>query len=220
MQPASLEAVLAGVVKPITASDPRPSAIDKHPLTGAVWVGRLGIRGDEQADREVHGGLDKAVHHYPFDHYPAWRQDLPTAHQRLSAHGAFGENFSSLGWTEDTVCLGDVVAAGEARLEISHGRQPCWKLNSRFETPDMVLRVTQSKRCGWYYRVLEEGQVQAGAPLEILERPHPEWTIARLFAVLFVEAPAADLLHGLLELGVLADAWKERANKRLRRAPE
>src|SRR5690606_21570785 len=113
------------------------------PRTDVVRIGPLGLEGDEQGDPRVHGGVDKAVHHYPFEHYAAWRAelgDLPV----LAAPGAFGENLCSTGLDEDSVCLADRYALGDAVLEVSQGRQPCWKLNDRFGVRDMARRVQDS----------------------------------------------------------------------------
>src|SRR5690606_1145821 len=165
--PASLLAVLIGSAVPYT----RPgsmSGIAKRPVDATLDIGVSGLRGDEQGDLRVHGGPDKAVHHYPFDHYAAWRGELG-AHALLDAAGAFGENFSTLGWTEQTVCIGDVVQAGTAVLEVSQGRQPCWKLNDRFDVPDMARRLQASGRTGWYYRVPEPGKVRVGDSLHLLQ---------------------------------------------------
>ncbi len=139
-----MDALLAGKARAYT----RPgtmSGIDKRPLAGAVRIGELGIEGDEQDDLRVHGGPDKAVHHYAFDHYAAWRNDLGTL-PLLEAPGAFGENISTRGITEAEVCLGDSFALGDALLEVSQGRQPCWKLNDRFGVADMARRVQATGR--------------------------------------------------------------------------
>src|SRR5690606_16433169 len=116
------------------------SAIDKRPLEGAVRIDELGVAGDEQGDTRVHGGVDKAVHHYPFEHYATWRAELGEL-PALASPGAFGENISTRGLDEATVCLGDRFALGTAVLEVSQGRQPCWKLNDRFGVKDMARRV-------------------------------------------------------------------------------
>src|SRR5690606_2988653 len=121
-----VDALLAGAAKPYTRPGSR-SAIDKRPLAGTVSIGTLGFDGDEQGDPRVHGGPDKAVHHYAFDHYPAWRGDIGDS-PLLRAPGAFGENISTLGLDESNVCLGDRFELGTALLEVSQGRQPCWKL--------------------------------------------------------------------------------------------
>src|SRR3546814_5998980 len=104
-----------------------------------------------------------------FDHYPAWREDIGDS-PLLHVPGAFGENISTRGLDEDNVCLGDRFELGSALLEVSQGRQPCWKLNDRFGVPDMVRRVQSSGRTGWYYRVLRPGTARAGEPLRLASR--------------------------------------------------
>ncbi|MCW2271137.1 6-N-hydroxylaminopurine resistance protein [compost metagenome] len=192
------------------------SAIDKQPRTGEVAVTALGLAGDEQGDLRVHGGKEKAIHHYPREHYDAWALELG-GHPLLQAPGAFGENFSTYGWTEHTVCLGDRLRVGSAVLEISQGRMPCWKLNDRFGVRDMSLRVQQSGRTGWYYRVLEEGMVAAGALIELIERPCPKWSVARLSSVLFDKQVDADILRQCLALP-LAPSWRRTLERRLEKA--
>src|SRR3546814_18253054 len=113
-----VDALLAGTAKPYTRPGSR-SAIDKHPLAGTVTIGELGFAGDEQGDPRVHGGPDKAVHHYAFDHYPAWREDIGDS-PLLRAPGAVGENISTRGLDEDKVCLGDRFELATALLEASH----------------------------------------------------------------------------------------------------
>lgn len=177
-----IEAVCTGAVQPY-ARDSR-SAIHKTPVTGRVRALALGLVGDAQGDPRLHGGLDKAVHHYPLEHYAAWRAELG-GHALLGAPGAFGENLHGLGLTEASVCLGDRWRAGEALLEVTQARQPCWKLDERFGLPGMARRVQQSRRTGWYYRVLEEGCLWAGADLVLEHRPYPQWPLLRLLDLLY-----------------------------------
>ncbi|WP_241388136.1 FAD-dependent oxidoreductase [Pseudomonas aeruginosa] len=148
-----LDALLTGRARPFTRPGSR-SGIAKSPRDGALRVTPVGLEGDEQGDLRVHGGVEKAIHHYPREHYAAWIAELGE-HPLLMQAGAFGENFSTSGWSEVDVCLGDRVRAGTALLEVSQGRMPCWKLNDRFEVAGMSLRVQESGRTGWYYRVLE-----------------------------------------------------------------
>lgn len=154
-----LDALLTGRARPFTRPGSR-SGIAKSPRDGALRVTPVGLEGDEQGDLRVHGGVEKAIHHYPREHYAAWIAELGE-HPLLMQAGAFGENFSTSGWSEADVCLGDRVRAGTALLEVSQGRMPCWKLNDRFEVAGMSLRVQESGRTGWYYRVLEEGVAAA-----------------------------------------------------------
>ena len=193
--------------------DTEHSAIAKTPITGEVVITALGIAGDQQADKIHHGGPDKALHHYPADHYDHWQQVLG-AHPDLIP-GGFGENISTLGLTEADVLLGDRFRLGTALIEVSHGRQPCWKLAHRFGVPGLVAQVVKSGRAGWYTRVLEPGVARTGDRLELTERGLPEWTMARLFHVLIggghKQDPAA-LTH-LANLPVLAEDWHRRARE-------
>ncbi|MGJ3438950.1 MOSC domain-containing protein [Pseudomonas sp. Je.1.5.c] len=214
MNPAKpiLDSLLTGVAVPFSRPGSR-SGIDKQPRQGRLKVTSLGIEGDEQGDLRVHGGVEKAIHHYPRDHYPDWLAELGE-HALLKQPGAFGENFSSVGWREADVCLGDRIRVGTALLEISQGRMPCWKLNDRFDVAQMALRVQQSGRTGWYYRVLEEGEVEAGDELHLVERPYADWSVARLSAVLFDKRLETELLSQCLALP-LVPSWRKTLQRRL-----
>jgi MOSC domain-containing protein YiiM len=139
MRALTIDGVLAGKAVEFTRPGSR-SAIAKSPLEGMQRVTLLGILGDEQGDLRVHGGPDKAIHHYPADHYARWRNDIG-AHPLLDAPGAFGENISTHGMAEDAICLGDRFRLGTALVEVSQSRQPCWKLSDRFAVSDMARRV-------------------------------------------------------------------------------
>ena len=207
-----VKALLTGKVRAYTRPGSR-SGIDKQPVAGPLHIGPLGLTGDEQGDLRVHGGIDKAVHHYPFDHYAAWQRDLG-ALPLLETAGAFGENISTTGIDETTVCLGDRFHLGTAVLEVSQGRQPCWKLNDRFGIPDMARRVQDSGRSGWYYRVLQPGHAQAGDHLACIERPHPDWSLARLAALLYGRVLDPALLEPALALP-LVPSWRRLIERRL-----
>lgn len=208
----SLDALLTGRAQPFT----RPgsfSAINKHPRHDQLTVTKLGLGGDEQGDLRVHGGVEKAIHHYPYEHYAAWTAELG-AHSLLAQPGAFGENFSTTGWTEHNVCLGDRIRAGTALLEVSQGRLPCWKLSDRFAVAELAMRVQQSGRTGWYYRVLEEGVVSAGCNLQLVERQFSDWSLTRLSAVLFDKRVDNELLRECLALP-LVPSWRRTLERRL-----
>ncbi len=193
-----------------------PSAIGKTPVTGAVGIHRLGLDGDEQADLAVHGGVDKAIHHYPHDHYAFWREAIGD-HPLLSGYGAFGENIATHGLTEDTICVGDRWRLGTALVEVSQGRQPCWKLDHRFDGAAVNARVVKSRRSGWYYRVLEEGTVAAGDGMVLVDRPYPAWSVQRVFGLLIAGEHKKDRegLEALGEVTPLAAAWIRRRAKLL-----
>lgn len=208
-----IDRVLIGPVAPLGARK-APSGIDKHPVEGRVWLGQEGLDGDTQGDRKHHGGRQKAVHHYAFEHYATWRREIgdrPLLHRA----GAFGENLSTIGIDESRVAIGDVFRLGEALIEVSQGRQPCWKLNLRFDVADMALRVQKSGRTGWYYRVLEPGFVETGDELRLIERRSPAWTIQRLWRTLYIDVLNRDELAAMAALPGLPDNWRRYARSRL-----
>lgn len=123
-----VRAILAGKSAPLGKLGVA-SGIFKRPPEARVGVTRAGLEGDEQGDKKHHGGREKALHHYAFEHYDAWRADNPTLAPSLASEGAFGENISTNGLTEADVGVGDVFRLGSALVQISQARQPCWRLN-------------------------------------------------------------------------------------------
>ncbi len=166
------------------------SAIAKRPVAGPVAIGRLGLAGDEQVE-DAHGGPHMAVHLYPLAHHDYWRGAIG-AHPLLDDPGAFGSNVAVDGLTERDVHIGDRFRLGTAQLEISQPRKPCWKIDSRFDRPGMVDAIIETGRCGWYFRVIEEGAAQAGDLLTRDERGDTEWTIAHAFDAIWARAKAFD----------------------------
>lgn len=190
------------------ASDPmeRPwtTAFAKEAVAGPVWLGATNLAGDEQADPRYHGGPDKAVLCYAAAHYPHWDAELG----RTLPFGGFGENFTVEGMDESTVCLGDVYEVGEARVEVSQPRLPCWKIARHWGMKDLSARVQRTRRTGWYLRVLEAGNVEAGQRIVRIDRPYPEWTIARANEALYTRPRAVDEIAGLAACPALAESLK------------
>ena len=205
--------VLAGRVIPL-GENGRTSAINKRPVGGPWGIGVHGLSIDAQANRKHHGGLEKALHHYALDHYPVWRHEIGP-HPLLNAPGAFGENLSTLGWTEETICVGDIVRFGTALLQVSQGRQPCLTLNLHFNLKDMALRVQQSGRAGWYYRVLEPGVAREGDVMLLIERSRSDWTLARLNQLLYHDVRNNAALAEMTNIVELSQNWRDLARRRL-----
>lgn len=182
------------------------SAFWKSPVNGPVWVGSTNLAGDRQADLLNHGGIDKAVLAYSADHYAGWRTHLNLPDM---LHGGFGENLTIAGLDERSVCIGDTWQAGPVMFQVTQPRQPCWKMSHRWQIPDLARQVLANGQSGWYLRVLAEGELVAGIPIELTHRPHAKWTVAR----------ASDLLHHrkddlaeaaeLAALPELSAAWRE-----------
>ncbi|MGE3363088.1 MAG: MOSC domain-containing protein [Rhizobiaceae bacterium] len=208
-----LDNLLVGAIAPVNRNG-LLTGIDKRPTGRKLWLSSIGLEGDAQADLKRHGGPEKAVHHYPRDHYDLWTKELGPS-EVLGQAGAFGENFSTRGLDETTVAIGDVFRVGGAILEVSQGRQPCHKLNVRFRVSDMALRVQRSGRTGWYYRVREEGYVAPGDEMILIERQAPRWTLQRLWRVLYIDTLDMDELTAMSALALLPESWRRYAVRRL-----
>ncbi len=158
-------------------AQPVRTGIYKEPTQATVAVRRLGLEGDEQADFENHGGPLKAVYAYPGEHYALWRQELPGTHLPW---GAFGENLTIAGLSEETVRVGDRFRIGSAVLAATRPRFPCYKLGIMFGSETIIDRFLASGRTGFYLKVLEEGALTAGDIIESLGGEASGPTIADL----------------------------------------
>lgn len=187
------------------------TGIFKAPVEGPRWIGALGVEGDEQADRRHHGGVNKAVYAYPVEHYPFWRDrlgaDLP--------FGAMGENLTTEGLLEDSLCIGDRVRIGAAVLQVSQGRVPCYKLEARHGRPGLVREFLEAERPGVYFRVLEEGVVSAGDTAEVIERDPLRVTMARANRVMHFDRENPDEIKALADHPALSDEWRNQFAKLL-----
>ena len=186
------------------------SAIRKMPFGGSVTVSVLGIEGDDQADKVNHGGADKAILCYAREHYERWSQELGSS---APLEGTLGENFELGGATEEVVCIGDIFQIAGAVMQISQPREPCWKPAQLHGLPHLTSHILKTGRTGWYLRVLQGGTVRAPADTNLLERPHPLWTVARATRVMHFEKDAslrADLAH----LEGLSPAWKDALSRK------
>lgn len=151
------------------------TSINKHVVDGPVMVRRLNIDGDEQADRRVHGGPNKAVYCYFAEQYEAWNAEL----ERPVAYGFFGENLTLSGLPEESMHIGTVLSVGDAVLQVSQTRLPCFKLGIKFGDQRFVARFFKSGRSGFYCRVLKEGLIEAGQRVEITDRAEMNLTVAQ-----------------------------------------
>ena len=208
---ARVVSIQVGQPRQFDGDHPWTTSFFRPTVTTPVRLGRESLDGDAVADRRVHGGPDKAVCVYSADNFPGWRQVL--ARDDVSA-GAFGENFTIAGLTELDVAIGDRFQIGEAVVEVSQPRGPCWKLGRRWERPDLPKLVVASGRSGWYFRVHREGVVGAGHEITLVERAHPEWTIVRVNDVTY-RSQDRGALRELAALPSLAPQWQRTVLARL-----
>lgn len=190
------------------------SAYVKEEVGAPVRVTTLGLEGDVQVDTRGHGGPHKAVLAYPAAHYPRWREELGLP---LMGPGGFGENLAVEGLDETQVCVGDVFALGGARLQVSQPRGPCANISRRWDREDLLRRVEETGRAGWYLRVLREGVIERGQEMKRLEQPHPGWTVARVLRLHTTPALEPDAVRWLAKCEALTPKWRDRFARQARK---
>lgn len=209
---ASASYVVSIQVGPVAPLGPKcvPSGFVKRPVAGAVTASFAGLAGDEQADRRVHGGCDKAVYGYPDRAYAWWAAEFPHLAARF-VPGSLGENLTIAGADEREVRIGDRWRIGGALLQVSEPRQPCFKLALAFGEAKLARAMIRSGRCGWYYRVLEPGSVAAGDTVDLVDRPNPDWPVRRLFEIVTAPTHGREALAAMLAIDGLGERLKLKA---------
>ena len=179
-----------------------------------LWLSALNLAGDAQADLSVHGGTDKAVYAYPSEHLIAWSEELG---DELGA-APFGENLSTVGVLEHEVRIGDVWSWGEARLQVTQPRWPCFKLALHRGRRDIQARMRATGRTGWYLRVLEVGEVAAAGPIEVATVDAADISVRDAhLAMSDVHLLDADMVRAVAEHPALAEQWRAPLVERLER---
>src|SRR5208337_1418183 len=189
------------------------TGIFKEPVDGAVMIRELNLDGDHQADLTVHGGSHKAVYGYPFEHYAYWRRELPDV---AFSWGKFGENLTTEGLLEDDLYIGDRLQVGSAVLMVTQPRMPCYKLALKFKRDDMIKRFLKSGRSGFYFLVVEPGEVQAGSSIEILSRDPNRVSVADIPRLYLGQTRDAHLLQRAIKVTALPESWKAELQLRAR----
>jgi MOSC domain-containing protein YiiM len=194
-------------------STPWTSAIVKQRVDGPVYVRTTNIDGDQQADLVHHGGLDKAICAYALQNYACWIPEFPSIDWQA---GCFGENLTLSGVNESDVCIGDILKVGSCVLQVSQPRQPCWKLSRHWKLPKLAVRVQQTRRTGWYFRVLNEGLLESGQVMKVIDRTCPRWTIAAANDVMFAKPRNSENDQKLAACPLLSSSWRETLRTRAR----
>ncbi|RCX23444.1 MOSC domain-containing protein YiiM [Fontibacillus phaseoli] len=187
------------------------SGIYKQPGQVALFLSWVNLEGDGQADLVHHGGRDKAVCVYPYEHYSFWEGELGSELE----FGAFGENLTTRGLLENELCIGDIYQLGEAVVQVSQPRQPCYKLSARYGAPDMPLKVQETGFTGYYFRVLQEGRVSRSEGLTLISRHPKEITVSFANHIMHREKDSLDDIRRILEVEELSESWRITFLKRL-----
>ncbi|WP_231689606.1 MOSC domain-containing protein [Bacillus sp. FJAT-27245] len=184
------------------------SAMGKEPVREA-FLSREGLAGDGIANREFHGGPDRALCLYPFEHYPKWEEEFGV---KLDPP-VFGENITAAGMRESEVFIGDIFKIGGAIVQITQGRVPCSTI-SRFNSIDPFLkRVYETSLTGYFFRVLEEGVIRVDSDIVLLERNEQGITVFSATSAILHKKRDAEFLQKLVALPALAEVWRDMAKK-------
>ena len=199
----------------INVSKPKPiqyggktirTGIFKEPVSGTVMLREKNIDGDGQGDLRVHGGTYKAIYGYPFEHYTHWQQEL----QRDDlTYGQFGENLTVEGLLEETSRIGEVFQIGSTvKLQITQPRVPCFKLAYKMGLPEFPKQFLESRRVGFYFRVLEEGEITAGDAIVCVESPPESMSITEIVNLRYFDTDNHEKIAQARTLRALSPSWK------------
>jgi MOSC domain-containing protein YiiM len=191
---------------------PVSTGIFKEPVAGRVMLRTLNLDGDRQADLSVHGGPSKAVYVYPSEHYDYWKRELPGMNLPW---GMFGENFTSAGLLESKVNIGDRFRIGSAVVMVTEPRMPCYKLGIKFGRSDIVKKFLASERTGFYFAVLQEGEVCAGDPMELIEKTDDSIRVSDITRLYTRDKHNLGLLRRAVEVEALPESWKSYFHERI-----
>ena len=208
----------------INVSKPKPIQYDgktvrtgifKEPVSGTVMLREKNIDGDGQGDLRVHGGTYKAIYGYPFEHYAYWQQEL----QRDDlGYGQFGENLTVEGMLEEAVHIGDIFQVGSTvRLQITQPRVPCFKLAYKMGLPEFPKQFLESRRVGFYFRVLEEGEITAGDTIARIEVASEPMSVTEIVNLRYFDTDNHAKIAQARKLPALSPSWKRDFTKILKK---
>lgn len=189
------------------------TSMAKQPVEKCIYLSKEGLTGDECADQKHHGGAERALHQYPPEHYDFWCEKYGY-HKEWKAPG-MGENISVIGMNEDNVYIGDRYQWGEAIIEVSQPRSPCYKLNKRWGVANISNEMQENARCGWLYRVIQPGGVSVSKPLILIYRQTNAMTVREVSDIFFGDPLNNEKLLKLKQQSKLSISWQEKVSQRL-----
>ena len=181
------------------------TGIFKQPTEGPIEVKRLGLEGDQQANKKLHGGIYKAICVYPSEHYDLWKEELGKPDLSF---GDFGENLTTVGLMEGDICLGDRLRIGSVEIVVTQPREPCITLNARLDTKDLSARIFKSGRSGFYFSVMKEGIIKNGDSIEYINRDENRVTVSDFNRIINGEPEIADIVFRASKIDALPSRLK------------
>jgi MOSC domain-containing protein YiiM len=183
------------------------TGIFKFPIDEPIYLTTEGVQEDHVSDKKYHGGIDKACYLFSSDQYPRWQAIYPYLEW---SYGMFGENITVEGFNEKEVRIGDVFEIGTTRVQVSEPRQPCFKLNVRFNSKDTVKQFVKFEHSGCYLRVIEEGRIEIGDPVKLIETNPESLTVFETYKLIYAKKKAPELIQRALDDIHLAESTKEK----------
>ena len=181
------------------------TGIFKQPTEGPIEVKQLGLEGDQQANKKLHGGVYKAICVYPSEHYDLWKEELGKPDLSF---GDFGENLTTVGLMEGDICLGDRLRIGSVEIVVTQPREPCITLNARLDTKDLSARICKSGRSGFYFSVMKEGIIKYGDSIEYINRDENRVTVSDFIRIINGEPEIADIVFRASKIDALPSRLK------------
>ena len=205
--------LFVGNIQPLPESG-RPTGMYKQLATGELEIGFDGFTADQQADKRVHGGPEKAIHLYPAAHYAKLAERFPDAASQLIP-GSIGENISTPDLTESDIRIGDIYRLGTARLQVCQPRNPCWKIDERFASEGMAAFIAEHGLTGWYWRVLSPGHCLPGDELKLETPASQALTLAEAMQLWQSHRPELAELEQLAATPGIATQWQNKMEQRM-----
>ncbi len=190
------------------------TAINKQPVSGDIYLNKQGLTNDECADTKHHGGIERALHQYPKEHYAYWQQHYPNTKTPWQVPG-MGENLSTFGMTEESVHIGDQYQIGDAIIEVSQPRSPCFKVNRKWDQTDLSMKMQMLSKCGWLYRVIKPGLIPVNTTMAMISRDENSLSVKAICDIYFGDPLNKNGLDKLLKLDKLSSSWREKIITRL-----
>ncbi|MCL0044936.1 MOSC domain-containing protein [Nitrospinaceae bacterium] len=181
------------------------TGIFKQPTEGPIKVTRLGLEGDDQANKKLHGGIYKAICVYPSEHYDLWKEELGKPDLSF---GDFGENLTTVGLMEGDICLGDRLRIGSVEMVVTQPREPCITLNARLDAKDLSVRILKSGRSGFYCSVQREGTIENGDSIGYISRDENKVSVSDFNCIINGETEVADIIFRASKIDALPSRLK------------
>lgn len=209
----SIVSINTGIPREVTYAEGRKlkTSLLKNPVKEKIFLNLMGFEGDQVADTVNHGGRDKAVCGYPANHYSIWEEEL----SRDMPPASFGENLTIEGLTEDQIHIGDIFRIGEAEVQCTQPRQPCHKLTKIFGFPKLASRIQVLGYCGYYFRVLKQGWLQAGMTVEQIHSDKEKISVMDAHYLMYRDKTKYEAIEKLVSHPMLSESWKNSFTKRL-----